>query len=237
MNEANDAVPKSNSSQILSKVEGVLCSRPAWELPSHPSTFMGLHGHSCLPTSCSLCLIAKTEANLLCKILSSRDLFRPQADSPRLIRRSVAAALHRCTAPRSAPSVSPAASSKKWPSGPKNSNFRIFWIGRAQPRVPPPPNALAADLCWPFRLDETTWRDADLPPSRPALARGLAESSHFLNFALFLVLMKRSGAGETHLYWDFRCDIVGLDARRGEPRMESSYYSLWFLFCTLMESA
>lgn len=54
-----------------------------------------------------------------CKILSSRDLFRPQADSPRLIRRSLAAALHRCTAPRSAPSRSPAASSKKWPSGPK----------------------------------------------------------------------------------------------------------------------
>jgi hypothetical protein len=68
-----------------------------------------------------------------CKILSSRDLFRPQADSPRLIRRSLAAALHRCTAPRSAPSESPAASSKKWPSGPKNSNFQFSGSGGHNP--------------------------------------------------------------------------------------------------------
>ena len=47
---------------------------------------------------------------------------------------------------------------------PKNSNFRISWIMGAQPRVPPRPIALAAGCCWPFRLNETSWRMLPTPP-------------------------------------------------------------------------
>jgi len=44
---------------------------------------------------------------------------------PALPRLSLTTALHRYTSPRSAPSISPAASFKKTAPGPKNSNFRI----------------------------------------------------------------------------------------------------------------
>ena len=124
MNVAIDAVPKSNSSQFLSKVERVMRSRPAWDLPSHRSILPGWHGHSCPPKSCPLC--ARSQRRSSCKILSSRDRFHPQADSPRLTRLSLAAAPHRCTAPRSAPSAPPAASSKKTPPDPKKFKFLNF---------------------------------------------------------------------------------------------------------------
>jgi hypothetical protein len=42
--KCDDAVPKSNSSQILSKVEGVLCARPALHLPSRRSILLGRLG-------------------------------------------------------------------------------------------------------------------------------------------------------------------------------------------------
>ena len=94
-------------------------SRPAWNLSSHRSILPGWLGHSCPPKSCPLC--ARSQRRPSCKILSSRERFHPQADSPRLTRLSLAAAPHGCLAPRSAPSASTAASSKKTPPGPKNS--------------------------------------------------------------------------------------------------------------------